>query len=150
MLSILTSRDSANLVSQPQTQYFSTPSPTGSFLAIILFCVGLSDLITLSMPQEIWLVHYWGAQAPARIMLFGALTVFTYLTAPSTSSARFYSAASYGTASGSEGLRNRVFFAFSLLETISWLWAWVTLREETAAFTARKRRRSSSYVRERS
>jgi hypothetical protein len=115
----------------------------------MLFSVGLSDLITLSMPQEIWLVHYWGVQPPARIILFGALTPFTYLTAPSTHP---YSstAAAYGTASGSEGLRNRVFFVFSLLECISWFWAWVTLREETAAFTARKRRRSGSYVRDRS
>ncbi|KAI0523906.1 increased loss of mitochondrial DNA protein 1 [Xylaria bambusicola] len=132
----------------PQTQYFSTPSPTASFLAVILFVLGLSDLITLSMPQEIWLVHYWGSQAPARIILFAALTLFTYTTAPSTLSVS--SARAYGTASGSEGLRNRVFFAFSLLECISWFWAWVTLREETAAFTARKRRRSGSYVRERS
>ncbi|KAK5635548.1 hypothetical protein RRF57_011260 [Xylaria bambusicola] len=133
----------------PQTQHFSTPSPTASFLAVILFFVGLSDLITLSMPQEIWLVHYWGSQAPARIILFGALTLFTYLTAPPSTSVRLYPAA-YGTASGSEGLRNRVFFVFSLLEFISWFWAWVTLREETAAFTARKRRRSGSIVRERS
>ncbi|KAI0429215.1 increased loss of mitochondrial DNA protein 1 [Xylaria sp. FL1042] len=144
-------------VGMPQTQYFSTPSPTSSFLAVILFFVGLSDLITLSMPEEIWLVHYWGSQAPARIVLFGCLTLFTYLTTPSTSlssaSARLsphHFPPAYGTASGGEGLRNRVFFAFTFLECLSWFWAWVTLREEAATFAARKRRRSSSSARERS
>ncbi|KAI0909132.1 increased loss of mitochondrial DNA protein 1 [Ustulina deusta] len=133
----------------PQTQYFSTPSPTSSFLAVVLFFVGLSDLITLSMPEEIWLVHYWGAQAPARIVVFGCLTLFTYLTTSAHLSPHHYPAA-YGTASGGEGLRNRVFFAFTFLEFLSWFWAWVTLREEAAAFAARKRRRSSTSTRERS
>ncbi|KAI0450480.1 increased loss of mitochondrial DNA protein 1 [Xylaria acuta] len=132
----------------PPAQYFSTPSPISSFLAVILFVVGLSDLITLSMPEEIWLIHYWGAQAPARIVVFGCLTLFAYLAAPSTSPHHY--PAGYGTASGSEGLCNRVFLAFALLEFVSWLWAWVTLREEAAAFVARKRRRSSSNARERS
>lgn len=143
----------------PQTQHFSTPSPTSSFLAVILFFVGLTDLITLSMPEEIWLIHYWGSQAPARSAVFGCLALFTYMTAPSISSPvvairsspHHYSAAAaaYGTASGGEGLRNRVFFVFALLEFLSWVWVWVTLKEETAAFTARKRRRSGSNARDR-
>ncbi|KAI0399184.1 increased loss of mitochondrial DNA protein 1 [Xylaria palmicola] len=135
-------------VGMPQTQYFSTPSPTSSFLAVVLFFVGLSDLMTLSMPEEIWLIHYWGAQAPARIVVFACLTLFTYLTTPPAASHHHYPPA-YGTASGSEGLRNRVFFAFTLLESLSWFWAWVTLREEAAAFIVRKRRRSSSSARDR-
>ncbi|KAI8628082.1 increased loss of mitochondrial DNA protein 1 [Xylariaceae sp. FL1651] len=146
----------------PQTQYFATPSPTSSFLAVILLLVGLSDLITLSMPEEIWLIHYWGAQAPARFAVFGILTIFTYITTPSDSapvSTRFspyhhpsapsFLGSTYGTASGGDGLRNRVFFAFAFLEFLSWLWAWVTLREEAVAFASRKRRRSSSSARER-
>ncbi|KAI1428084.1 increased loss of mitochondrial DNA protein 1 [Xylaria sp. FL1777] len=143
-------------IGMPQTQYFSTPSPTSSFLAVILFFVGLSDLITLSMPEEIWLIHYWGAQAPARIVVFGCLTLFTYLTTPSTLSSTparllpHHYPTTYGTASGGEGLRNRVFFAFTFLEFLSWFWAWVTLREEAAAFAIRKRRRSSSHARDRS
>ncbi|RWA09436.1 hypothetical protein EKO27_g5653 [Xylaria grammica] len=147
-------------VGMPQIQSFSTPSPTSSFLAVTLFLVGLSDLTTLSMPEEIWLVHYWGAQAPVRIVLFGCLTLFTYLTAPPASStspsmpsrlSSHHYPPAYGPANGgSEGLRNRVFFAFTLLEFLSWFWAWVTLREEAAAFAARKRRRSSSNTRERS
>jgi hypothetical protein len=103
------------------------------------------------MPEEIWLVHYWGAQAPTRMAIFGIVTVFTYVTAPASMPARATSflGSKYGTESGSDGLRNRVFFAFAFLEFLSWFWAWVTLREEAAAFTARKRRRSSSSGRER-
>ncbi|KAI0858168.1 increased loss of mitochondrial DNA protein 1 [Xylaria cubensis] len=137
----------------PPTQYFSTPTPTSSFLAVVLFFLGLSDLITLSMPEEIWLIHHWGAQAPARIVVFGCLTLFTYLAAPPSTSSphHHYPATGYGTASGSEGLCNRVFFAFSLLEFVSWFWVWVTLREEAVSFVARKRRRrSSSNAKERS
>ncbi|KAI1496825.1 increased loss of mitochondrial DNA protein 1-domain-containing protein [Biscogniauxia marginata] len=139
----------------PETRYFETPSPASSFLAVVLFLVGLSDLITLSMPEEIWLVHYWSAQAPARIIVFGVLTVFTYLSTPSSGnggSTRIsmshptvpFMGGSYGTASGGDGLRNRVFFAFAFLEFLSWFWAWVTLMEETKAFAGRRRSRRSS------
>ncbi|KAI1437592.1 increased loss of mitochondrial DNA protein 1 [Xylaria sp. CBS 124048] len=139
----------------PQTQLFLTPSPTSSLLAVMLFVLGLSDLISLSMPQEIWLVHYWGTQAPARIVIFGGLALFAYLTAPpvpASISARLHHPASalsylgpaYGTASGSDGLRNRVFLTLACLEVLSWFWAWVTLREEAAAFAVRKRKRASS------
>ncbi|KAI1638502.1 increased loss of mitochondrial DNA protein 1 [Biscogniauxia mediterranea] len=137
----------------PETRFFDTPSPTSSFLAVVLFLIGLSDLITLSMPEEIWLVHYWGAQAPARIVVFGVLTVFTYLSAPGSTrlsmshpTVPFVSSA-YGTASGGDGLRNRVFFAFAFLEFLSWFWVWVTLKEETKAFVLRKRSRRSSVSR---
>lgn len=115
---------------------------------MILLVVGISDLISLSMPEEIWLIHYWGAQAPARSVMFGLLTFFTYFTAPSSVSSRAPSSI-YGTESGGDGLRNRVFFAFAFLEFLSWVWAWVTLREEAAVFMARKRRRGSTAGRER-
>ncbi|KAI1336257.1 increased loss of mitochondrial DNA protein 1 [Xylariaceae sp. FL0016] len=130
----------------PRTTHFSAPSPASSFLAVALFLTGLSDLITLSMPEEIWLVHYWGAVAPARLTVFGLLTVFSWATAPSSNpfgimAARFVVP---GVTSGGDGLRNRVFFAFAFLETISWIWVWVTLREEAMVFSRRKRRRASS------
>ncbi|KAI1821677.1 increased loss of mitochondrial DNA protein 1 [Xylaria intraflava] len=144
-------------VGMPQTPYFSAPSPTSSLLAVILFLLGLSDLITLSMPEEIWLVHHWGTQAPARIVFFGGLAIFTYLTAspaPAPIAGRHHHPAGvpsyYGATSGSDGLRNRVFFTLACLEFLSWFWAWVTLREEAAAFAMRKRRRASGKTRERS
>ncbi|KAI1261820.1 increased loss of mitochondrial DNA protein 1 [Xylariaceae sp. FL1019] len=130
----------------PHTQHFSKPSPSSALLAVVLLLLGISDLITLSMPEEIWLVHYWCAQAPARIVVFGLLTLFSYLTTPSSHAP----ARSYGTGSGADGLRNRVFFAFAFLECLSWVWAWFTLREEAAEFAKRKRRRASTAAREQS
>lgn len=46
---------------------------------------------------------------------------------------------------GGDGLKNRVFFTFAFLETVSWFWLWVTLQEERRSVLARKamRRRSS-------
>ncbi|KAI0392903.1 increased loss of mitochondrial DNA protein 1 [Xylariaceae sp. FL0594] len=131
----------------PETQHFAAPSPASSFLAVMLLLLGLSDLMTLSMPQEIWLVHYWGSQAPARIIVFGLLALFTYITSPSSSyhhHHHHHNPKLFGPESGTDGLRNRVFFVFALIEFLSWLWAWVTLKEEAAVFAARKRRRSSN------
>ncbi|KAI1811443.1 increased loss of mitochondrial DNA protein 1 [Poronia punctata] len=126
----------------PPTQTFSHPTPTTSFLSIILLLLGLSDLMTLSMPQEIWLIHYWGPQAPARSIVFGLLTIFVYFTSSSYPTTSSRSSTSKYVSGGNDGLRNNVFFTFALLEFLSWLWAWVTLREEATAFTTRKRRRS--------
>ncbi|KAL7628513.1 hypothetical protein AAE478_000028 [Parahypoxylon ruwenzoriense] len=141
----------------PQTASFSTPSAASSFLAVSLLLTGLSDLLTLSLPEEIWLIHYWSAQAPLRITLFAALSLFTYLSTPSygrsgpgrlshplAPPAGFLGAATGATASGGDGLRNRVFFTFAFLEFLSWFWVWVTLKEEAGRFIARKRRRGSS------
>ncbi|KAI1074537.1 increased loss of mitochondrial DNA protein 1 [Whalleya microplaca] len=143
----------------PQTPFFDTPSPASSFLGISLLLVGLSDLLTLSMPQEIWLVHHWAAQAPLRITFFLGLTLFSFLTSPPSAShlrasgpgsARLshpvapFVGAGYGTGSGSEGLRNRVFFTFAFVEFLGWFWVWVTLKEEARALLVTRRKRAGS------
>lgn len=48
---------------------------------------------------------------------------------------------------GGDFLKNRVFFAFMFVEMVSWLWVWVTLREEKREIAIRKakRRGSQSY-----
>lgn len=45
---------------------------------------------------------------------------------------------------GGDLLKNRVFFAFIFVEMVSWLWAWVTLREEKQEVMQRKARRRGS------
>ncbi|KAI5859610.1 increased loss of mitochondrial DNA protein 1 [Durotheca rogersii] len=143
----------------PQTASFATPSATSSFLAVSLLLTGVSDLLTLSMPEEIWLLHHWSAQAPLRITLFSGLSLFAYLSSPSygragpnrlshplTPPASFLAASAGATATGGDGLRNRVFFTFAFLEFISWLWVWATIKEEADRFVTRKRRRGSSSV----
>ena len=50
---------------------------------------------------------------------------------------------------GGDALKNRVFFTFMFVETMSWFWVWVTLQEERREMLARKaRRRSGSYMRD--
>lgn len=63
-------------------------------------------------------------------------------------SRHLHSAAGYLPLTGGDGLKNRVFFTFMFIETVSWFWIWVTLREERAQLLSRKasRRRSQSYA----
>ncbi|ETS87838.1 hypothetical protein PFICI_01666 [Pestalotiopsis fici W106-1] len=136
----------------PQTTAFNTPTPTTSLLALLLLIFGLSDILTLSLPEEIWLVHHWAAQAPLRVLLFSLLTVVTFLTTPRGS--RLGSGrpvplqrGAFQDGGGWDGLRNRVFFTLAFVEMMSWFWVWVTLREETRSFVVRKRRRSSTHSR---
>ncbi|KAI1390383.1 increased loss of mitochondrial DNA protein 1 [Hypoxylon trugodes] len=139
----------------PHTASFAAPSGSSSFLAVSLLLLGISDLLTLSMPEEIWLLHYWGAQAPLRITLFAFLSLFSYFSTPSygrsgtSHMSHPLAPPSFVAATeppGGDGLRNRVFFTFAFLEFISWFWVWVTLKEEAAKVVLRKRRRGSSSI----
>ncbi|KAI1652437.1 increased loss of mitochondrial DNA protein 1 [Daldinia decipiens] len=138
----------------PQTTAFANPNAVSSLLGVLLLVIGLSDLLTLSLPEEVWLIHYWGAQAPLRIIVFASLSLFAYFSTPTagrsganrlshplTPPSAFIPGAVAG---GSDGLRNRVFFTFAFLEFLSWFWVWVTLKEESATFLSRKKRRGSS------
>ena len=49
---------------------------------------------------------------------------------------------------GGDGLKNRVVFTFAFVETISWFWVWVTLKEERRELLeakSRKGRRMSQH-----
>ncbi len=165
-------------VHQPHSRTFETQSPALAFLAVVLALLGITDLTTLSLPDEICLVHYWGMQAPLRLTLTFFLAIYSFFF--SSSSPFFYaeeftnsSSTSPGRAAGGmahhsrvhtpgggggvyvpsgwggDALKNRVFFTFVFVETMSWFWVWVTLQEERQALLARKaKRRSGSYGRE--
>ncbi|KAK4034132.1 increased loss of mitochondrial DNA protein 1 [Parachaetomium inaequale] len=160
----------------PNSRSFETQSPALAFLATVLAIFGITDLVTLSLPDEICLVHYWGMQAPLRLTLTFLLTLYSFFFSPSSplfytddstnpspqsstasssssSSSRFthpsvhhaahnpgYTPASWG----GDALKNRVFFTFMFVETMSWFWVWVTLQEERREVLARKARRRSS------
>ncbi len=46
----------------PYARGFETQSPALAFLAVILAVFGVSDLVTLSLPEEVSLLHHWGLQ----------------------------------------------------------------------------------------
>ncbi|KYK56100.1 uncharacterized protein DCS_08066 [Drechmeria coniospora] len=141
----------------PETHAFDAQSPALAFLATLLAFLGLSDLVSLSMPEELGSLYYWGTQAPLRSFFSMLLVFYTYFFSPSSplytssifdsranlrvhpsdgssSTSAFASTSASSTyrpsAWGGEALKNRVFFTFVFLEMITWFWIWVTLREE--------------------
>lgn len=189
----------------PYERSFESQSPTLALAAILLIMIGITDIITLSLPEEIALVHHWGAQgkhsppppfqtttataasipfkdalvvswkanfeqprtAPLRFLFSFALSAYAFLFSASSplyregvsvrdrwmsspgSQLRSGGAAAVYNPSGWGGdfLKNRIFFAFMFVEMVSWLWVWVTLREEKReiAIKKAKRRGSQSY-----
>jgi len=117
----------------PYARAFEDKSQPLSFLAAVLFVVGVTDLVSISMPEEIAQYH-WGSQAPVRLLLFGALTFYGVAF---SASSPLYSSSTYYASSWGEGLKNRVVFTWAFLEMITWFWTFVTLREERQAMAVR-------------
>ncbi|OAA61738.1 Increased loss of mitochondrial DNA protein 1 [Niveomyces insectorum RCEF 264] len=123
----------------PYSRSFDAPSAALSFLAVILASLGISDLVTLNLPEEVCLIHYWGTQAPLRLVISVLLVFYSFFFSGSSPLPRHLPPAA------GDGLQNRVFFTFMFVELISWLWIVVTLREERAQVLARKATRRRSY-----
>ncbi|KAK0648926.1 increased loss of mitochondrial DNA protein 1 [Cercophora newfieldiana] len=142
----------------PYARSFETQSPALAFLAVVLGIVGISDLVTFSLPNEMP-EHHWGLQAPLRLFFSFLLTLYTFFFGPSSPiydsssrgrlnhpSAHAHPPPGYVASSwGGDALKNRVFFTFMFVETMSWFWIWVTLQEERREAAARKVRRRSSH-----
>jgi hypothetical protein len=47
----------------PHSRSFEQQSPALALLGVVLALFGLTDLVTLSLPDEIGLLHYWGMQS---------------------------------------------------------------------------------------
>ncbi|EGS24085.1 uncharacterized protein CTHT_0000160 [Thermochaetoides thermophila DSM 1495] len=157
----------------PHSRSFDAQSPSLAFLAVILGLFGLCDLVTLSLPDEICIVHHWGVQAPLRLTISLLLSAYSFFLSPSspffytspkdfppyTSDTRApfahpsvhhatHNPAYIPSGWGGDALKNRVFFTFMFVETMGWFWALVTLREEQREILEKKerqrqRRRSS-------
>ncbi|CEJ93744.1 hypothetical protein VHEMI09314 [[Torrubiella] hemipterigena] len=137
-------------MTMPPVRDFDTPSPSLSFLAVFLAFCGLSDLVSLSMPEELGALYYWGTQAPFRCFLSFLSVTFSYLFSPfsplmtmSRTSRNPAYTFKHGASSGLDGLKNRVFFTFMFIEMITWFWIWITLREERAGVVDRLRKKQS-------
>ncbi|KXH50534.1 hypothetical protein CSAL01_07982 [Colletotrichum salicis] len=147
---------------QPHARSFENRSPALAFLAAVLGILGISDLVTLSMPEEVWLIYHWGTQAPTRMVMSFGFVLYTFLFGPSSP---LYGGTSKGGSRfahpsvqsnnprytpstwGGDGLKNRVFLTFAFLEMLCWFWVWMTLREEQEEFQRKnqhKRRGSQS------
>ncbi|KAK0625434.1 increased loss of mitochondrial DNA protein 1 [Bombardia bombarda] len=150
----------------PHVRSFETQSPSLAFLAAVLAIMGVSDLVTLSLPDEISLLHHWSLQAPIRLLMSFILVLYSFFFSASSPIFANTSSSSSSTFThpsvhappplgyapsgwGGDALKNRVFFTFMFVETFSWFWVWVTLQEEVPTLVMNKRgsgrRRSSGY-----
>ena len=133
---------------QPESRAFDRQSAPLGFLAAVLFVIGISDLVSVSLPEEISQYH-WGSQgpplpslssppiqstsscekstAPVRLILFFCITFYSYFLSDSSP---LYASKTYSASTWGEGLKNRVLFTWAFVEMITWFWVFVTLREE--------------------
>ena len=103
--------------------------------------------------------------APLRLSLSFFLAIYAFFfsassplyTPPSRDSGRFTHPSAHAhpplgynpSGWGGDALKNRVFFTFMFVETVSWFWIWVTLQEErreTAKRRVRRRSGSNNYM----
>ncbi|KAH0491135.1 hypothetical protein TgHK011_002577 [Trichoderma gracile] len=134
----------------PAVRGFDVPSPALALLAVVLAFSGISDLVSLSMPEEFSAFYYWGTQAPLRFFLSMVLVAYSYafgskspIFSSSTSARRpgaTFSKHSASASSGAEHLHNRLLFSFMFIEMMAWFWTWITLREERSALVERMRK----------
>ncbi|KAF8863347.1 hypothetical protein BDZ45DRAFT_670312 [Acephala macrosclerotiorum] len=117
----------------PNTRSFETQSPPLAFLSALLLVVGITDLVSVSLPEEVS-QYFWGSQAPVRFLLFSLLAAYSYLFADTSP---IYASKSYSPSSWGEGLKNRVLFTWAFVEMITWFWIYVTLREERTQMAIR-------------
>ncbi|KAF4457034.1 hypothetical protein F53441_949 [Fusarium austroafricanum] len=138
----------------PLARGFDIQSGPLAFLAAVLVFIGFSDLVSLSMPDEVCLNFHWGTQAPLRSFLSGGFTAYIWLFGPSSpmydkpSRGHLQHPSSYNPSYrpsgwGGDMLKNRLFFTFIFIETMTWFWIWVTLREECESIRNKKSRRRS-------
>ncbi|KAG6057412.1 hypothetical protein E4U17_001353 [Claviceps sp. LM77 group G4] len=132
----------------PHARGFDAQSHSLAFLGAVLALLGLSDLVSFSMPEELGALYYWGTQAPLRALFAILVTSYIYAFGPSSP---LYGGATHLTRGGQnpsyhparwggDALKNRIFFSFVFVEMMAWFWVWVTLREERPGVVERMRR----------
>lgn len=127
----------------PEPTQFLKPNSATAFAAIILAFLGLSDLIAVSMDEEI-AFPYWANNIPLRLMFLIGLTGYTYVFKPAPGQTLF----SHGVG---DPLKNRLVFTWGFFECTIWFWAYVTLRDEKGKFAERlleRRKREAELLRD--
>ncbi|KAL1635185.1 hypothetical protein SLS56_001939 [Neofusicoccum ribis] len=124
------------------TQFLKANSAT-AVAAIFLSLLGLSDLVAVSMDEDI-AFPYWANNIPLRLMFLIGLTGYTYAFKPAPGQTLF----SHGVG---DPLKNRLVFTWGFIECTIWFWAYVTLRDEKAKFAERfmeRRKREAEMLRD--
>lgn len=92
----------------------STPSPASTLAALFLALLGISDLTSSGLPEEVG-SHYWNSQAPIRLAFFFGVTGYSYAGKPG---------GLWAGKPGTQGevLCNSVVFTWGFLEMLWWFW----------------------------
>ncbi|KAL1894274.1 hypothetical protein Cpir12675_003755 [Ceratocystis pirilliformis] len=138
----------------PHSRGFDMPSAPLALASALMLYIGVSDLVSLSMPEDISVLYYWGSQAPVRFFFSLLGVVYSFLF--SASSPLYRGTSNRGRMAhpsahvqnphyvpatwGGEGFKNRVLFSVMFVEAAFWFWIWVTLREERHEVVRRHRR----------
>ncbi|KAF2683399.1 hypothetical protein K458DRAFT_418996 [Lentithecium fluviatile CBS 122367] len=110
----------------PTPREFSKPSATTAFIAVLLAFLGVSDLTSLSLSDEL-AESYWGTQTPVRLTFLFAVTGYSYLFKDGgvlANSGRKY------TVNAGDHLKNSIVFTWGFLELAALFWVFITLRDE--------------------
>jgi len=103
---------------QPHVTSFDKPSPATAFTAVILAFLGISDLTSVSMHEQL-AIEYWGTQTPVRLVFLFAVTAYTYLF--KSRGGALARGMGYRTGAG-ENLKNSLVFTWGFLELAGWFW----------------------------
>ncbi|KAF2255258.1 hypothetical protein BU26DRAFT_153164 [Trematosphaeria pertusa] len=110
----------------PTPREFSKPSATTAFIAVLLAFLGLSDLTSLSLSDEL-AESYWGTQTPVRLAFLFVVTGYTY----TFKEGGMLSSKGHAYAPGAgDHLKNSIVFTWGFLELAAWFWVFITLRDE--------------------
>ena len=99
-----------------------------AFVAVLLAFLGVSDLVAVSLEDEV-AREYWGSIIPVRLIMLFGLSGYTYLfreggmLGPKT---KIWGARS----SPGDYLKNSMMFTWSFMEMVLWFWVFITLRDE--------------------
>ncbi|KAB2100917.1 hypothetical protein AG0111_0g10778 [Alternaria gaisen] len=113
----------------PTPRDFNKTSAATAFIAVLFAFIGLSDLTALSLHEEVF-DHFWGLQAPMRLLFLFGITAYSYMFkeggmfAPRGVDFRMSTGAS---------LNNSFIFTWGFMEVSAWFWVFTTLREERSA-----------------
>lgn len=70
---------------QPAVRGFDVPSPALALVAVVLGFSGISDLVSLSMPEDFSALYYWGTQGTSHYLCFplqGSILTIWAFSAP--------------------------------------------------------------------
>ncbi|KAF2111345.1 increased loss of mitochondrial DNA protein 1 [Lophiotrema nucula] len=110
----------------PTPRDFNKPSAATALISVLFAFLGISDLTSLSLDDEL-AERYWGTQTPVRLAFLFILTGYSYMFKEGGMFARRSNDHTFYTGND---LKNSIVFTWGFLELTIWFWIFITLRDE--------------------